>query len=1156
MINMAENRDKKKIVPKTKYQRTKNILLIFFSFVCNKSQISLRKTSLVIICLFFLTFLCLPGSSYDFFDGEPLPWETEGIQGKIILVDDDFTDDSQNHKWNSIQEGINDAESGDLIFVYGGTYHEDIIINHSIDIIGEKTEKVIINGGGNPIAITITAPWVQIKGFTVSNAYTGVQGHNLTTLSDLIIHKCHQGICFIHSSYTLITNITFYSCHYGIYFNNFSNGSIVNCTMYNDDWGIFTIYSHNLVISNALAYNIENKSILIENSSRILVENCHLSQSFCGIAIRYSQYTLINNCILQSNLFGLRVYNSRWNTITSSTILENEVYGIYLLGVSHNNSVHHNNFVGNDNSIFPQQAFDKGNNYWGTVPHWNPTIWNQIIGPWIQHPYWYKIWNWPLYFFDFQGNYWSNYQGSDENRDGIGDTPHLISGGDNYDQCPLIAPIGYPVSYFTYFPLQDLSTQTLINFSDQSVPMDSVITSWHWDFGDGTTSLIQNPSHSYTNNGIYNVNLTVANKDGFTHSFSLVIPISNSPPVANFTYTRTGYSVTTSASTSQDEDGSITHYIWNWGDGNNTYGKTSQHIYSTDGTYTITLNITDNDGSTQQITKILTFIPPVASFSFTPNTPSDKDTIIFSDASYDPDGTIQNWEWTLGDGAIVNTQNLTYEYHDNGIYNITLTVIDDTSLTSTITKTLMVTNIPPMPNFTYSPPASTDNTPLDFTDTSQDLDGYIINWTWNFGDETKSYISHPSHQYTKTGTYNVTLSIKDDDNAINHITKEISILNLKPLAEFSYLPPDPSTGELITFNANTSQDVDGTISLYEWDWNNDGKYDESHTNPIATHKCDDNTLFVTLKVTDNYGAQDIITKTIKIKNRPPIVDFSYIPQNPEPTKTVTFNSQCYDKDGSITKYAWDFGDASISTLSNPQHIYSNKGIYTVKLTVWDDDNDNTSLTKTITINHLPQADFIYTPKKPIAHDIIVFNDTSFDMDGDIISSTWIFGDGNTSKGKNVDHSYSSAGKYNVTLTIHDDSGAISWVSRDLMIQNVEPIANFIYIPTSPVKLNAPITFIDISSDPDGDIVNWTWDLDDGNTAYGSEINHTYKDAGKYYPLVTIRDNQGQTTTYSEAITIIKENEEGGIPGFEFVFCILLLIGYVLMEKRNKNKKQH
>ncbi|MFC2141191.1 PKD domain-containing protein, partial [Acidobacteriota bacterium] len=165
-----------------------------------------------------------------------------------------------------------------------------------------------------------------------------------------------------------------------------------------------------------------------------------------------------------------------------------------------------------------------------------------------------------------------------------------------------------PVADFT-FTTSDLTA----NFTDASTDSDGTIVSWLWNFGDGNTSTVQNPSHTYAAAGTYTVTLTVTDDDSATDSVSKPVTVTapNIPPTASFTYTINGLTVTFT-DTSTDPDGTIVGWLWNFGDGNTSTVQNPIHTYAMGGTYTVTLTVTDNDGATDSAGATFTLIAPGA----------------------------------------------------------------------------------------------------------------------------------------------------------------------------------------------------------------------------------------------------------------------------------------------------------------------------------------------------------------------------------------------------------------------------------------------------------------------------------------------------------------------------------------------------------------
>jgi len=251
---------------------------------------------------------------------------------------------------------------------------------------------------------------------------------------------------------------------------------------------------------------------------------------------------------------------------------------------------------------------------------------------------------------------------------------------------------------FTWIPSQPTRVD-YVHFIDKST---GDIISWHWDFGDGTTSNEQNPVHQYTNLGTYTVTLTITTSSG-EKSLSKEITVINSIPYADFTYQPLtpleGQEITFDASASYDSDGSIVNYTWNFGDGSTAYGKVVTHIYDTNGTYKVTLTIKDNDGGMKSVYKYLTInppgsnIPPVPKFTYHPTNPQPGEEITFNASeSYDEDGFIQLYKWDFGDGTYEERTIpvAVHEYAEAGEYTVTLQVMDNNGSINTYSLNIKV----------------------------------------------------------------------------------------------------------------------------------------------------------------------------------------------------------------------------------------------------------------------------------------------------------------------------------------------------------------------------------------------------------------------------------------------------------------------------------
>jgi PKD repeat protein len=254
--------------------------------------------------------------------------------------------------------------------------------------------------------------------------------------------------------------------------------------------------------------------------------------------------------------------------------------------------------------------------------------------------------------------------------------------------CDTIYICGDPVANFG----QSIAGTT-VTFSDSSLNFPN---SYYWDFGDGATDTVASPTHTYPTVGLYTACLIVNNLCG---NDTTCFDVPTCPaPAADFSWNGTG----TFYSFTDNSNGLITDYLWDFGDGIFVSTQNPSHTYQGCGTYNVCLTVTDTCGNIDSTCNSFTIdIPPVAMYSFTQNSL----TVNCSDLSTGS-GSVTSWAWDFGDGVTSTLQNPTHTYNTGGSYTICLTVTDscgsdDTCMPTTLTtldEMIAITRFQVFPN--------------------------------------------------------------------------------------------------------------------------------------------------------------------------------------------------------------------------------------------------------------------------------------------------------------------------------------------------------------------------------------------------------------------------------------------------------------------------
>jgi gliding motility-associated-like protein len=399
-------------------------------------------------------------------------------------------------------------------------------------------------------------------------------------------------------------------------------------------------------------------------------------------------------------------------------------------------------------------------------------------------------------------------------------------------------------------------------FTDNSTVTSGKITGWNWKFGDGGTSTIQNPGHTYALPGNYTSTLTVSTSGSCTDSITNAVTV-NPMPVPGFTATSVCQglaNIYTDASTIGG-GGNITSWAWTFGDGGTSTLQNPTHIYATAGIYNVSLTVTSNNNCDSTYKSTVTVYPiPVPAFTAT--TPCLGNATVFTNSSSITSGSIANWNWAFGDGNTSNVQNPSNTYTAAGTYNVDLVIVSNKGCIDSVKQPVIV-NPNPVVNFKANDTVGCVPLCVTFTDMSNIASGTITAWNWDFGDGTaNSTKQNPTHCYTKVGTFSVTLMVTSANGCSTSWT-HVNYITTYPVPVANFLAtPNPTTivDPVVSF---IDKSGGSPISWY-WTFGDNLDSIKLSQNTIHTYQ-DTGTFWTTLRIVNKYGCVDSTKEPITIE---------------------------------------------------------------------------------------------------------------------------------------------------------------------------------------------------------------------------------------------------------------------------------------------------
>jgi len=564
---------------------------------------------------------------------------------------------------------------------------------------------------------------------------------------------------------------------------------------------------------------------------------------------------------------------------------------------------------------------------------------------------------------------------------------------------------------------------------------------------------------------------------------------ANIPPTAAFTASASKLRVSVDGTGSTDPDGTVAGYSWNWGDGTpDSTGPTADHTFQSPGTKTVTLTVTDDRGAIATHVENVTTVANVApSASFTVGTPAGLAVTTDASASLDTDGTISTYSWDWGDGSAPSGGAAgAHTYTATGTYAVTLTVTDNDGAQASATHAVSV--LAPPPNQAPVAAFTSSSNGLTLTvdgSASADSDGTITSYAWTWGDSTADGSTRQtSHSFSAAGTYQVTLTVTDDDGATGSITKPVTVTSAQTAAYATDAFERNNATGFGTADVGGAWTTSGTASAFS---TSGGAAKMTHASAATTYSAflnavssNDTAVVVDYQLAAlptgaseyasviarkvgaaDYRARVVINPagavTLQLQqssttlaavatgvtvNAGSVLRIKVVATGTSPTALKAKVWKATDPEPTDWKLSVTDATAALQAAGGVG-LASYLGATTTNLPFTSAfDNFGAGPSTTVVTppqpptNQAPTAAFTATAAGLVAS---VDGSASSDPDGSISSYSWNWGDGTPAgSGATAQHAYGSTGSYTVTLTVTDNGGLAATSSATVAVASPPP----------------------------------------------------------------------------------------------------------------------
>ncbi|HEX6426692.1 MAG TPA: PKD domain-containing protein, partial [Niastella sp.] len=623
------------------------------------------------------------------------------------------------------------------------------------------------------------------------------------------------------------------------------------------------------------------------------------------------------------------------------------------------------------------------------------------------------------------------------------------------------------------------------------------IASYLWDFGDGTTSTLQNPTHIYNSTGKYDIKLTITTNGGCTATTTEVEGVKvGTPPATDFTLSATDVCASQAIVFTDLTPQPVDEWLWEFGDGGTSSDQNPNHIYLDSGTFIVKLRAFNNRCGVTKTGPAVHIKPPIALFAYTITCGNLN--VAFRDSSKtDPSYGPITYSWTFGNPVVgsSNVKDPTFLFPAYDKYPITLTVTNG-GCTNTYTETIHL--IKETAGFTD--PATNLCRNKDYIISSTNFQN-IIKYEWNVDG---GLWTAPGKDFTLNlstfGQHSIGLVITDVNRCTDTVIKNNIVNIVGPVANFTAASPGGCKDAAVAFNDNSTPS--GLSALNKWTFDFGDGRTQSFTSTPFTHTYPDTGTFVpVLTVEDAMGCADTYKLPDSIFISTLITDFTSDYDTICPTSNVQFTDESV---GRGLTYQWYFGNGSTSIQQDPLFIYGgNDARYTIKLVITDRGGCKDSITRTnyiTTLTPIPAFDIqdTITICPPI--------ETKFTFNGQHYESfEWDFDDGSTSTLKDPTHFYNTYGDFTPKLILTGYGGCKEEVSATVHVYNPGTVTTLNYSPLDACnELMVDFSLVTIPG------IKYAMIFGDGtsDTTMATSYKHVYTSPAFYDPSIQYTDKQG------------------------------------------------